>query len=567
MFGARRGFLLFVTLSILFAIKTNAWADKPNPICGDGKCQKGETESCPEDCSPASTCGNGICSADETYESCPNDCDPPPPSICNSDGTCNEGEDCISCPADCAGVTTGKPSGRYCCGFDSFCDEGLCGADCGTPISTSAYCGDGTLNISAGEECDDGGESSFCDADCTFRVCGDGTLNTTAGEECDDDGESSSCDADCTYSICGDGTHNQASGEECDDGNTDPGDGCDDVCMIEIPPEPHCGDGNTDPGEECDDGNMIPGDGCDANCIIEPSTAQVPSYQFNIGDSIGEGEAANGTIGSINHETVWSTGYDANDSVNSLNERFEYTNATEYYENNSSRDAIFNHAVSGATMADFAVQANDIVAAVSSSGLSYNGGMITILLGNNDVCASSLDTMTDPALFEEQYKAGLNVLAQSPETRDANIHVSSIPDIYWLWNAKLSNWWCRLFVWPNVPCENLLASPADDCVSTASRLDPDYIYPGDGSNCIRRKEFHARIRDIYNPILRDVLQEYKDNGSLPNAYFVDIFDVQFDSSHVNGGDCFHPSEAGHGLLSEREWCVSQWGVDDFTCAP
>src|SRR5680860_225579 len=35
----------------------------------------------------------------------------------------------------------------------------------------------------------------------------------------------------------------------------------------------------------------------------------VPMNQFNIGDSIGEGEAAEGTIGSTNHQTVWSTGY------------------------------------------------------------------------------------------------------------------------------------------------------------------------------------------------------------------------------------------------------------------
>jgi len=105
------------------------------------------------------------------------------------------------------------------------------------------------------------------------------------------------------------------------------------------------------------------------------------------------------------------------------------------------------------------------------------------------------------------------------------------------------------------------------CASTASRLDPDTIYEGDGANCVRRKKFHAKIRDTYNPILRDVLQEYKNKGKLPNAYFIDVFDVQFEDSHVNGGDCFHPSESGHALLSEKEWCRSQWGADDFSCIP
>lgn len=565
MIKLRPRFFLLLLILLVSILTTNAWGAKPIPVCGDGKCQKDETSlNCPEDCGTVSICGDQVCSADETYESCPADCDPPTPATCNNDGTCNQGEDCLSCPNDCAGVTTGKPSGRYCCGSDDFCDENLCGADCGSP-APGGYCGDGTTN--GDEECDEAGESAACDADCTWRICGDGTLNLTAGEQCDDAGETSTCDSNCTFAECGDGTLNPAAGEECDDGNTIPGDGCDGFCFIETPPEPVCGDGHLDPGEECDDGNTLPGDGCDANCMLESPPVEVPLNQFNIGDSIGEAEAADGTIGSINHETVWSTGYDVNDVVASLNERFEYTNASDYYENNFTRDYVFNHAISGSVMNDFESQASNIVAILNSATPPDMAGMITILLGNNDVCAPSLETMTDPVLFEEQYRAGLDVLANSVLTSSADIHVSSIPAIYWLWNAKRSNLWCRLIVWPNVPCEDLLDNPADDCASTTSRLDPDNIYPGDGSNCIRRKTFHAKIRDIYNPILQDVLQEYRDIGKLPNAYFIDVFDVQFSDSHVNGGDCFHPSEAGHALLADEEWCRSQWRTDDFICTP
>jgi lysophospholipase L1-like esterase len=294
----------------------------------------------------------------------------------------------------------------------------------------------------------------------------------------------------------------------------------------------------------------------------------VPLNQFNIGDSIGEGEAADGIIGLPNHETVWSTGYNWGDTVYSLNERFEDSDALRYFENNDARDYIFNHADSGAIMADFAAQAGDIATAASLSTPSGSAGMITILLGNNDVCAPSLNDMTDPVLFEAQYRAGLDVLANSPATSSAYIHVSSIPAIYWLWNVKRDNAYCRLVAWPFVPCENLLTSPEiDDCASSTSRLDPDTIYPGDGTNCIRRKTFHAGIRDIYNPILRGVLQEYIDSSKLPNAYFIDIFDVILNGSHINDSDCFHPSEAGHALLSEEEWCRSQWGMNDLTCAP
>ena len=292
----------------------------------------------------------------------------------------------------------------------------------------------------------------------------------------------------------------------------------------------------------------------------------VPVNQFNIGDSIGEGEAAHGTIGSINHQTVWSTGYAGGDSVNAINERFEAIDSVAYTENNASRDDVFNQAISGSVMADFVRQAQATANATSSLP-DGSAGMVTVLLGNNDVCADTLAEMTDPGLFESQYRAGLDVLA-SPAFNDMiNVHISSIPDIYWLWNAKRDSFLCRAFIWPFVPCQNLLKNAADDCASSESRQDPDNAYAGDGPNCQRRKAFHAEIRDTYNPILRDVLAEYQANNQLLHAEYVDVFDVRFDSSHVNGGDCFHPSEAGHKLLAEKAWCSSKWGAADQACNP
>ncbi|MEN8761601.1 MAG: SGNH/GDSL hydrolase family protein [Thiogranum sp.] len=290
----------------------------------------------------------------------------------------------------------------------------------------------------------------------------------------------------------------------------------------------------------------------------------VPGNQFNIGDSIGEGEAADGTIGQAHHETVWSTGYDGGDSVNSFNERFEAIAAADYYENNASRDLLFNQAVSGAEMADFASQAQSIAAAAAQTP-SGNADMVAVFLGNNDVCAPNLAAMTDPALFEANYRAGLDMLASSSAISNAQIHVSGIPAIYWLWNAKHNVFWCRVFVWPFVPCQNLLDNPSDDCASSVSRLDPDTVYPGDGGDCQRRKQLHAIIRDDYNPILRDVLDEYRQSGRLPNARYTDIYDVRFDSQHVNDGDCFHPSTTGHALLAQSEWCRTHWSNGDPAC--
>jgi len=299
--------------------------------------------------------------------------------------------------------------------------------------------------------------------------------------------------------------------------------------------------------------------------VLSGLNFSVPGNQFNVGDSIGEGEAADGTIGEAHHETVWSTGYNGGDSVNSFNELFESIAATDYYENNANRDALFNHAVSGEEMFDFAAQTQSVISA-SAQTPSGTAEMVTVFLGNNDVCAPSMGEMTDPGMFEAYYRAGLDVLASSNATRNAQIHVSGLPAIYWLWNAKQDEFWCRVFVWPFVPCENLLDNAADDCESSTSREDPDNIYPSDGSNCRRRKDLHRIIRDTYNPILRDVLDEYRSSGQLPNARYTDIYDVRFNSGHVNGGDCFHPSTDGHALLAETEWCRTHWGNGDPACS-
>jgi lysophospholipase L1-like esterase len=289
-----------------------------------------------------------------------------------------------------------------------------------------------------------------------------------------------------------------------------------------------------------------------------PAFAGVPANQFNIGDSIGVAEASNGTIGQAHPETVWSTGYNGSDSVATLNERLEALLPVTYYENNAARNSILNHAVSGAVMADFATQAQGVINA-SSQVPGSEAGNVVVLLGNNDVCADSLAQMTAPALFEAQYRSGLDTLAASPATHNARIDVMSIPAIYWLWNAKYTSFTCRLIWAFGSVCQSLLANAQDDCYSTATRMDPDHINGMDGANCVRRKQFHQAIRDTYNPILQNVLQEYIDGGQLPNARFTNIFDVQFTSAQINNGDCFHPNVAGHTLLADTAWFRSPLG--------
>ena len=191
--------------------------------------------------------------------------------------------------------------------------------------------------------------------------------------------------------------------------------------------------------------------------------------------------------------------------------------------------------------------------------------MITVYLGNNDACSSTLASMTSSADFEYYYRAGLDVLAGAVETKSAIIHISAIPAIYWLWEALRNDEWC-LFAWQFVPCENLLADPVNDCGAGESHLNPDVIHADDGPNCQRRKQLHAMIRDTYNPILKNVLQEYIQDGRLPNAYYNNVFGIQFQAEHINTGDCFHPSVKGQAFLAQNQWDKSPWADPAPVCS-
>ena len=85
--------------------------------------------------------------------------------------------------------------------------------------------------------------------------------------------------------ICGNTVIEGAEG--CDDGNTDNGDGCSSVCVVEgaggngggggapagdppvvLPPAPQCRNGILEAGEACDDGNNIDNDACTNACLL-----------------------------------------------------------------------------------------------------------------------------------------------------------------------------------------------------------------------------------------------------------------------------------------------------------
>ena len=195
---------------------------------------------------------------------------------------------------------------------------------------TGKGCGNGVLDESQGETCDDGnktngdGCSAICQTEANWyckepgkpcenlAVCGNGKL--TSDEVCDDGNKDSGdgCSSDCQTiepgwqcrvpgkpctPRCGDGV---ISGTEmCDDKNTKSGDGCSATCRLEIGfkcsgtpsvcTPTKCGDGKVEGAEGCDDGNLVPFDGCSADCQIEPNCSGT-SCTSKCGDGIVLGE-------------------------------------------------------------------------------------------------------------------------------------------------------------------------------------------------------------------------------------------------------------------------------------
>jgi lysophospholipase L1-like esterase len=337
-------------------------------------------------------------------------------------------------------------------------------------------------------------------------------------------------------------------------------------------------------------GGDADGDGrigvADAVYILQVTAARRVSIPFNLftaGDSISEAEAAADDIDTPHHESVWSTGYATMypEGGLSLNERFAARYPAIFQANSSMLDTVFNKAKSGAEMADFLGQVvgidsvKGVIAAAEEDTAAGKLGLLTIMLGSNDVCAprptgipsDPTENMTPKQDFEDAFILGLEALRASDATRNAHINVVGIPAIYWLWEAKRRDLLCSLLIWPFVPCQNLLYRPANDCGANDSSQDPDTIRPDDGLNCVRRKNFHKSIRDDYNEILARVVALYRTNGWLPNIYYTDIFDIKFTSTDVNDSDCFHPSLNGQALLADETWCRSPWGQNDPLCQP
>jgi cysteine-rich repeat protein len=193
---------------------------------------------------------------------------------------------------------TGKPDGTD-CGGGSICIQNMC---------LSSRCGDGFVDKTTGEDCEDGNAvaGDGC-SKCRFDCANDGECDDknvcTGTETCDKsvagkqsckagtaapdatactltDGAGSCKGGTCVKAGCGNGMKDGT--EECDDGNADDTDGCTRMCTFTCKDNPGCDDGNACNGAEtcnvtehkCVAGTAVtcPGMGCTGTCV--PATGK-----------------------------------------------------------------------------------------------------------------------------------------------------------------------------------------------------------------------------------------------------------------------------------------------------
>jgi lysophospholipase L1-like esterase len=256
-------------------------------------------------------------------------------------------------------------------------------------------------------------------------------------------------------------------------------------------------------------------------CLATASTAlaapSLPRSIAGIGDSMTR--AADVCCWYGDHPAQsWSTGGGALDGITSHYERILTLKPGIYGHN-------YNDARSGAKMADGPGQAQTAV----GQGARY----VTILMGANDVCTGSLSTMTSVSDFRGQFVSTMNILASGLPS-GKHVFVSSMPNIYQLWNLFKGNSTAR-FVW----------STANIC---QSMLSPTHT-EDDRQAVLAREE-------AFNTILQDVCSQY----SFCRFDDYAVFNYQFTGSDVSKLDYFHPSLSGQAHLASVTWMESWWAT-------
>ena len=185
----------------------------------------------------------------------------------------------------------------------------------------------------------------------------------------------------------------------------------------------------------------------------------------------------------------------------------------------------FNDARTGARMNALSGQVTTVI----SQRVEY----VTILMGANDVCTSSVSTMTPVATFEAQFQAALESLTTG--LPNARIFVASIPDVYHLWEILHTNFSAFLTWSLGGICQSLLANPWSNAPADVAR---------------RQQVRDRNIAD--NAALARVCAQFTQCRLDGNA----AFNLRFVPWDVSTRDYFHPSVSGQAKAAAVTWAAT-----------
>ncbi|MFD5543523.1 SGNH/GDSL hydrolase family protein [Streptomyces sp. NPDC127079] len=231
-----------------------------------------------------------------------------------------------------------------------------------------------------------------------------------------------------------------------------------------------------------------------------------PASIAAVGDSITRGFDAC-TVLSDCPEVSWATG--TSEQVESL--------AVRLLGRARAADRSWNYAQTGARMADLSGQLADAVV--------RRPELVTVMVGSNDACRSSVRAMTSVANFRSQFEEALGTLRKAlPKTQ---VYVASVPNLKRLWSEGRTNPLGKQ-IWKLGICPSMLGD-ADDLTSAAT---------------LRRDRVQQRVED-YNKVLAEVCAKDRrcrfDGGA--------VYQYRFGTEQLSHWDWFHPSTDGQSKLA------------------
>ena len=264
---------------------------------------------------------------------------------------------------------------------------------------------------------------------------------------------------------------------------------------------------------------LVTGAAAPAAAMADPSPVPTPTVVTALGDSITVAYDIKRLL-SADPSYSWATGTQS--SVNSVATRLDARDPAAL--------SRANKAVSGAKMANLVTQSGNVAA-----GTSAGRELVTVLMGANDACTSSVSTMTSEATFRSQARAGLDALAAKGVDR---IAVASIPDIYQLWKVGRTSSSARL-VWTLYGiCQSMLKNPGSTSATDEAR----------------RQQVRNRVI-AFNTILSEECARITTGAAATSCRFdgYKVFNTTFALSDISTVDYFHPSIAGQAKLASATY--------------